>query len=369
MELKSFMRLLPTAVLLAGCYSNPYYNPAKPHHTAKGFRNNYPHEPPASVWKWRWEQFWNGVPKDPEGGYQFELAKPDLNFLAANRAQPTLTWIGHATLLLQINGMNILTDPHLTERASPLRFAGPKRLVPPAISLEALPHIDIVVISHNHYDHLDAQTVEGLNAQPGGPPQFFVPLGLKPWFAEHGIGNVVELDWWELREHRGLKIHLLPVQHWSARTPFDRNQTLWGSWLLEHPRFKFFFTGDSGYSLDFRDIARRFGPIDLAAIPIGAYEPRWFMKTMHVNPEEAVKIHQDLRATYSVAMHWGTFRLTDETLDEPPKRLAAALTAAGIPTERFFTMRHGETRKLDTLFKISSASSRQKEDLPGASRK
>ena len=149
MKFTSFIRLLPAAVLLAGCYSNPYYNPAKPHHTAKGFRNNYPHEPPASVWKWRWEQFWNGVPKDPEGGYQFELAKPDLSFLAANRAQPTLTWIGHATLLLQINGVNILTDPHLTERASPLRFAGPKRRVPPAISLSALPHIDIVVISHH----------------------------------------------------------------------------------------------------------------------------------------------------------------------------------------------------------------------------
>jgi len=225
------------------------------------------------------------------------------------------------------------------------------------------------VISHNHYDHLDAQTVEGLNAQPDGPPQFFAPLGLKPWFVEHGIGNVVELDWWEQREHRGLKIHLLPVQHWSARTPFDRNQTLWGGWLLEHPQLKFYFIGDGGYSPDFRDIARRFGPIDLAAIPIGAYAPRWFMKTMHVNPEEAVKVHKDLRAAYSVAMHWGTFRMTDETLDEPPKRLAAARAAAGIPTERFFIMRHGETRKLDALFKMSSALSLQKEGLLGGSPK
>ncbi len=195
--------------------------------------------------------------------------------------------------------------------------------------------------------------MEGLNAQPGGPPQFFVPLGLKSWFAGRGIDRVVELDWWEQRKYRGLEIHLLPVQHWSARTPFDRNQTLWGSWLIEHSRFKFYFAGNSGYSPDFQDIARRFAPIDLAAIPIGAYAPRWFMQAMHANPEEAVKIHQDLQAKYSVAMHWGTFRLTDELLDEPPKRLAAALAKAKarIPAARFLVMKHGETRQLDALFK------------------
>ena len=200
---------------------------------------------------------------------------------------------------------------------------------------------------------------------------FFVPLGLRAWCAGHGIRRVIELDWWERAEHGRLAFHLVPVQHWSSRTPFDRDATLWGGWIVEHPAgavaphdltradaiasaressFRFFFAGDTGYSPDFRDIAARFAPIDLAALPIGAYEPRWFMKSMHINPEEAVRIHQDLRARYSVAMHWGTFVLTDEPLDEPPHRLAAARRAAGIAEEHFFVMKHGETRSLQPLF-------------------
>ena len=362
MKFSSTMMLCATCVLLlAASRSNPHYNPAKSHHTQSGFRNNYSHQEKQSFWKWQWERSTHGVPENPPGGYGFALLRPDVAFLASNRVEPTLTWIGHATLLLQVGGVNILTDPHLTERASPVSFAGPKRQVPPALSLDNLPRIDVVVVSHNHYDHLDAGTVTRLNRQAGGPPRFFVPLGLKAWFASRGIDNVSELDWWDHLQHMGLAIHFVPVQHWSARSPWDRNETLWGGWVIEHPALRFFFSGDTGYSKDFADIRSRLGPIDLAALPVGCYEPRWFMKENHVNPEESVQIHRDLGARRSVGIHWGTFRLTDERLDEPPKKLTEALAAAGIPAEQFFLMKHGETRNLDFLMSAAADEAAQPE--------
>jgi len=329
------------------------------HHTPRGFRNNYPTPARGSFWRWQRERWRDGLPRIPEGGYRFERVHPDLAWLRHNREQPALTWIGHASFLLQLGGLNILTDPHLTARASPLAFAGPARIVPPAIALRELPHIDAVVISHNHYDHLDLRTVKHLARQAGGSPRFFVPLGLKSWFAGRGMHDAVELDWWDRASHRGLDFHLVPVQHWSARGARDRDTTLWGGWMIELPSrtsndgtaFRFFFAGDTGYSRDFADIAARFAPIDLAALPIGAYDPRWFMQVMHVNPEEAVQIHLDLHARRSVAMHWGTFILTDEPMDEPPHRLALARQAAGLRGEDFFVMRHGETRRLDDMLR------------------
>jgi N-acyl-phosphatidylethanolamine-hydrolysing phospholipase D len=344
-----FLLLVFVLAYANGCYANRYYDPDKPHHTQHGFRNNYPHPSKGNFWKWKWERFRSGLPKEPEGGYRPQVLKPDVDALRAKLLNPSVTWIGHATLLLQIGGVNVLTDPHLTERASPFDFIGPKRRVPPALTFEELPHIDIVVISHNHYDHLDRETVERLSNQPGGPPRFFVPLGVQPWFNSLGIHSVVEQDWWEHSEHMGVKVNFVPVQHWSARTRYDVNETLWGGYLLEHQGFKFFFAGDTGYSANFKDIGSRLGPVDLAAIPIGGYEPRWFMKAMHVNPEEAVKIHQDVRARSSIGIHWGTFELTDETIDEPPKRLAVALKEANIDPQRFFVLKHGETRRLDHL--------------------
>ena len=222
-------------------------------------------------------------------------------------------------------------------------------MVAPPLALDELPHIDLVVISHNHYDHLDHKTVQGLNLQSGAAPRFYVPLALAPWFNKRGIDDVVELDWWDGRQHGELSIHFVPAQHWSARTRLDRNKTLWGGWMIEHRDFRFYFAGDTGYSQDFKDIAERFAPIDIAAIPIGAYEPRWFMKTQHVNPAEAVRIHQDLGARYSIGMHWGTFILTDEPIDEPPKAFARAREAAGIPEQEFFLMDFGQTLSVDAL--------------------
>jgi L-ascorbate metabolism protein UlaG (beta-lactamase superfamily) len=335
------------ALALAACSSvNPYYDPRIPHRGADGFHNNYPVAHEGSYWVWQWERWRDRLPPPPANGYRFPLAKPDTGFLRANRTEPSVTWIGHATVLLQIAGVNVLTDPQFSERASPVSFAGPRRKVAPGLSLDELPHIDGVVISHNHYDHLDIDSVRRLASQAGGSPRFYVPLGLKPWFAGLGIDDVVEMDWWESRAHGPLAIHCVPVQHWSKRTLTDRDQSLWSGWVLEHPSFRALFAGDTGYSPDFADIGRRFGRFDFAALPIGGYEPRWFMAPYHVNPEEALRIRDDVRADVALGIHWGTFELTDEALDEPPRALARARAAHGLAESRFFVLRHGETRRL-----------------------
>ncbi len=340
--------LAVAAVSLFACAANnSYFDPSKPHRTAEGFRNNYPHPVKSGFWRWRWEQWRDGVPKEPAGGWRFETARTDLTALHARRHNPAVTWIGHATMLVQMGGVNLLTDPHFSERASPVSFAGPARVVPPVPALAELPHIDAVLISHDHYDHLDRASVLQLAAQRGGSPRFLVGLGLKRWLENLGIGDVVEMDWWERAEFKGLDIHFVPVQHWSRRTPWDENQRLWGGWVLRHPTFSFFFAGDTGYSRDFADIGARFGGFDLAAIPIGSYAPRWSLRIMHSDPAEAVAIHRDVKARQSVAMHWGTFaNLSDEDLYEPPRRLAAARAAAGLSEDDFFVLKHGETRRL-----------------------
>jgi L-ascorbate metabolism protein UlaG (beta-lactamase superfamily) len=306
------------------------------------FRNNYPHPKKGSFWRWKWQQWRDGLPARPAEGYRFDTAKADLS------TNPSVTWIGHATVLLRIGGINVLTDPQFSERASPLSFAGPRRVVPAVPALRELPHIDAVVVSHNHYDHLDLDSVAKLAAQAGGSPRFFVPLGLKDWFVRSGIRDVVELDWWQSVQFKGIEIHFVPVQHWSRRTLGDTNQTLWGGWVLRHPELSFFFAGDTGYSKDFADIRARFGGFDLAAIPIGAYAPRWFMKIMHLDPAEAVQVHKDVNARQSLAIHWGTFDgLTDESLYEPPERLAQEREKAGLRPDEFLVLKHGETRALE----------------------
>lgn len=330
---------------------NPYFRADRGHHTPLGFRNNFPHGAPSPAELARIGREMDALPEVPAPLPDLAPVAPDLEFLRANRSRPSITWIGHSTVLVQIGGRNILTDPMLSKRASPVFFAGPKRHQPPGIRLQDLPPIDLVVVSHNHYDHLDRRSVRALARQRGGPPRFGVPLGLEHWFRRNvprARGRVAALDWWDEIDGDGLKAHLVPVHHWSARTPWDRNRALWGGWVIEAGGQRFFFSGDTAYSPDFAAIGERFGPIDIAAIAIGHYEPRWFMRHHHVNPDEALRIHRDIGARRSLGIHWGTFeRLTQEPLDQPIRDLAAARRVHGIGEDEFFTLRHGETRVLD----------------------
>ncbi|MBM4328023.1 MAG: MBL fold metallo-hydrolase [Deltaproteobacteria bacterium] len=319
-------------------------DPAKSHHTEHGFRN-----PDArgssgfiSFLKWRWDRLWK--PASSPESYRFPLASNDPAFLKSNRSLTTVTWIGHATLLVQLAGKNILTDPLFSDRASPFPWVGPKRAVPPGLPLERLPEIDVVVISHSHYDSLDTATMKKLLERPGGPETlFFVPLGLKSWFQALGVARVIEMDWWEKHRVSGLEIIAVPAHHWSKRGLFDGNKTLWAGWVIRSENFSLFFAGDSGYTPIFREIGRRLGPFDVAAIPIGAYEPRWFMRFHHMNPDEAVQVHRDVAAKMSVGIHWGTFVLSDEPLDEPPMKLAEARAKYGLSEQDFRVLQHGQT--------------------------
>jgi N-acyl-phosphatidylethanolamine-hydrolysing phospholipase D len=258
-----------------------------------------------------------------------------------------LTWIGHSTLLVQMDTINILTDPVFSHRSSPLQLVGPKRYRDVPCSIHDLPRIDAVIVSHTHYDHLDYNTVQILNARFGADIRWFVPMGLASWMHGMGCDNVIELDWWDencipLRPE--VRFVFTPAQHWCKRTPIDDNKVLWGSWCVLGPKNKFFFSGDTGYCYGFEQIGNKYGPFDLAAIPIGAYEPRWFMKSQHIDPTEAAQIHVDVKARKSVAIHWGTFNLSYEFYLDPPEKLREALEEKSIPQEDFFTMKHGETK-------------------------
>jgi N-acyl-phosphatidylethanolamine-hydrolysing phospholipase D len=315
-----------------------------------GFRNNHPHPGHGSFLAWQWERFRDGVPGPPAGGWNIPAMKTDAAALHQPDTNPSVTWIGHATMLVRLAGKNLLFDPVFSDRVSPLSFAGPKRVPLLPIDIPELPRIDVVMVSHNHYDHLDAESVKRLAAMPQGSPLFLVPLGLKAWFQNLGIARVEELDWWQQAGDDALKFTFVPVQHWSRRALLDANQTLWGGWVVQGEGLKLMHAGDTGYSRDFATIGERLGPFDMAFIPIGAYAPRWFMKVMHLDPAEAVQVREDLRASRAIGMHWGTFEaLTDEPLDEPPIVLAQQRAARGLDAAAFDVMKIGETRRLEKL--------------------
>ena len=231
-------------------------------------------------------------------------------------------WVGHSTFLIKKNGITILTDPVFSDRASPFKNIGPKRLIPPAIPLKQLPEIDFITISHNHYDHLDIRSLKDLYLL-NSSTIFLVPAGDKKLLERQKIENVYEYEWWEGYLSDELKITFTPVQHWSKRGLFDRNKSLWGGWYFEFNDFSIFHAGDTGYSEDFKSTKMKLGSPKYAFIPIGAYDPEWFMAESHVNPEDAVQIMLDLGAENSFGMHWATFKLTDEDTLEPRERLDA----------------------------------------------
>lgn len=260
---------------------------------------------------------------------------------AVSGNQVAITYVGHATFLIQAGGIALLTDPVYVERASPVQFAGPRRVRAPGVRFQDLPPISTVLLSHNHYDHCDLRTLAQLARR--FTPSFITPLGNGRLLRSVGIDAIEELDWWQATHQAGLPITLTQAQHFSARGLFDRNQALWGGFFLELAGKRIYFAGDSGYGPHFAEIQRRLAPIDLALLPIGAYEPRWFMKDIHMNPEEAVQAHLDLGARQSIAMHFGVFQLTPEGIDEPPARLAGALVARGVPATDFRTVAVGES--------------------------
>uniref|UniRef100_UPI00358F5986 N-acyl-phosphatidylethanolamine-hydrolyzing phospholipase D-like isoform X2 n=1 Tax=Myxine glutinosa TaxID=7769 RepID=UPI00358F5986 len=255
-----------------------------------------------------------------------------------------VTWLGHASTLVELDGTMILTDPMFSKRASPSLWFGPSRYRDAPCDVDQLPeNVRAVVISHNHYDHLDYNTVINLNQRFGDALHWFVPLGLASWMRASGCKTVTELDWWqeELLPGTSVSLAATPCQHWSRRTISDENRTLWASWCLLGPKHRVFFAGDTGYCSGFQQIGHRYGPFDIALIPIGAYAPRWFLKFQHVNPEEAVHVHQDVLARHSLGIHWGTFPLSDEHYLEPREELERARERHGLTEEDFFVLEHG----------------------------
>lgn len=255
-----------------------------------------------------------------------------------------VTMVGHATVLIQLAGLNLLTDPVWSERASPVSFVGPRRVNAPGIALDDLPPIDAVLLSHNHFDHLDTASLRALHAAHA--PLIVTPLG-NDTIVRHAIptARVAVGDWGDaIAIGPDAEAHIVPAQHWSARGRSDRRSALWGGFMLRAGGRQVYFAGDTGYGDGriFRDLHARYGAPDLAILPIGAYDPRWFMSAQHVDPEEAIRIMQDLQARAAVGIHWGTFKMTDEDRDEPAERLHAGLIAAGLAPEAFVALQPGD---------------------------
>ncbi|HTJ91392.1 MAG TPA: MBL fold metallo-hydrolase [Acidocella sp.] len=262
---------------------------------------------------------------------------------------PNVTFIGHSSFLLRLPGLTLLTDPVFSQRCSPSQWVGPKRVRDPGLRLDALPPIDLILLSHNHYDHMDVRALRRIRRRfPGAA--IVTTLGNAAFLARKGLAGAVELDWWHKVTLGETTITATPARHFAARTLWDRNETLWAGFWLQHQGATLYFAGDTGYTKFFAEIRARLGAPDLALLPIGAYEPRWFMSPVHMNPEDAVTAFNDLQACRAVGMHYGTFQLTAEEIDAPQRDLATALHAAGIERDLFCALDIGETLDLADMF-------------------
>ena len=339
--------LLPGLLLLLIACARVGTDPIRgqpPHHVTGGFRNTDPDFRRPSSWT-RWSFVTRRLWASFTSPRRFDAPRVanDGAALQTGRINPSVTWIGHATLLVQLDGVNMLTDPQWSTRASPLSWAGPRRLSPPGLAFENLPRIDVVTISHDHYDHLDLSTVKRLAETHD--PLFLVPLGLRAWLGANGMHRVEELDWWQEREYRGVRFVCLPAQHFSQRTMWDNNTRLWASWAVLGRDRRLYFSGDTGYFSGFKEIGRKLGPFDLATVAIGAYVPPEIMEMVHTTPEEAVQVFVDLDARVLLGIHWGTFDLAEEPLDEPPGRMLAEFKRRQVDPNRAWIFKLGETRR------------------------
>ncbi len=277
----------------------------------------------------------------PEHVFVHEGEKP----LARNGNGLRITFINHSTFLIQVDGLNILTDPVWSERTSPFQWAGPRRTRPPGILLEDLPDIDVVLLSHNHYDHLDFNSMRSLFQRH--QPRIITPLGVKAYLDKNDMHTATDLDWWdEIPLNDSLTVQCVPAQHFSGRGMHDRDATLWCGYVIKRPGGNVYFAGDTGYHPSmFREIGKRCAPVQLSLIPIGAFKPEWFMSPIHCSPAEAVKIHLETGSGQSIATHFGTFPLADDGLHVPVFELRNALTQDGVAPEKFIAMNEGEVRE------------------------
>ena len=298
-------------------------------------RATLPRRGPRDIFRWKVIDALAGRNRQDPGGFITPRREPDRAMLAGVEAQ--LTWIGHASFLFTLGGKRILIDPIFAPRIGPVT-----RLTPPGLPIEELPPIDLVLITHNHRDHLDPWTISRL----GSAPTYVTPLGNGALLEKLGATKVTELDWWQSSTLGELEITLVPARHWSMRFPWDRNDALWGGFVVRGPEGAAYHSGDTAFFEGFAEIGRRLGPIDWAMLPIGAYEPRWFMEAQHMGPEDAVEAARLLAARHLVAMHWGTFRLTDEPTAEPPIRARARWLEQGGDENLLWILDVGETRRL-----------------------
>jgi L-ascorbate metabolism protein UlaG (beta-lactamase superfamily) len=325
-------------VLGMACAHKSY--PLSDHYNGKQFFNPWQGGPIQKSWKDLWK--WQRERPEIEEVEWIDDVRPARPRSTNGSGDVHLTMINHATFLIQYPDLTVLTDPFFSERASPVSWAGPKRKRAPGMALTDLPPIDVILVSHNHYDHMDLPALKELVRRHD--PKIYVPLGNKALLEDLGSQKIHEMDWWDFVPlSLPYRLHLVPAQHWSSRTPWDRNQALWGGFVLERAHHRLYFAGDTGYGPHFREIRERLGSMHISLIPIGAYEPRWFMKEQHTNPPEALQAHLDVESQQSFGIHWGTLKLTDEGIERPAEELAESLAQAGLDPNSFVAARNGQS--------------------------